>query len=280
MQEDTFERPDGRLVSYRIEGAGLPVLWFEGTPGSRIAWHVPDGVQLLGFDRAGYGGSAPLPGRTVMDSARDAVALLDHLGWDSCHLGGWSNGGPHALATASLLGDRCKGVIALASASPFDSDLLDESKQERAATIAADPHAYRARLDGLASAVHADPLPTMTAGAGEVVPARDLEVLQRFAARADEALREATAQGAAGWFEDHVALSQHDEETPDQWHVDWSAVTCPVVFLHGELDTICPLDAVESLAAHLPHALVEGDPQDGHLAPLLRLDDAIARHWR
>ena len=60
---------EGRTVLARVAGdpAGFPVLYFHGTPGSRLDLAYADdltaaaGVQLISFDRPGYGGSSPGP---------------------------------------------------------------------------------------------------------------------------------------------------------------------------------------------------------------------------
>jgi pimeloyl-ACP methyl ester carboxylesterase len=71
--------PDGRTIQVHEGGDpdGLPVLVSHGTPGhgSLCQPHVDDalarGVRLLGYDRPGYGGSSPQPGRSVADGAHD-----------------------------------------------------------------------------------------------------------------------------------------------------------------------------------------------------------------
>ena len=53
------------------------------------------------------------------------AAILDHLGLDRFVTLGWSGGGPHALACAALLPDRCRAAASLAGVAPFDADGLD-----------------------------------------------------------------------------------------------------------------------------------------------------------
>ena len=68
------------------EPAGHAVFCLHGTPGSRLFWHeaVEDagrrGIRLLAYDRPGYGGSDPDPGRVVADAADDIAAIADALG--------------------------------------------------------------------------------------------------------------------------------------------------------------------------------------------------------
>ena len=103
-----------------------------GPPGSRVlVFHVgtpnaPDefplltdalderGWQLVAYARPGYAGSARREGRSVADAATDVATILDDLGLDRFVTIGWSGGGPHALACAALLPDRCAAAATLA----------------------------------------------------------------------------------------------------------------------------------------------------------------------
>lgn len=90
------------------------------TPGSRrsprprasVLYRL--GVQLICYDRPGYGGSDRHPRRTVADAATDVQAIANELGIDSFGVVGHSGGGPHALACAALLGDRVHSAANLA----------------------------------------------------------------------------------------------------------------------------------------------------------------------
>ena len=60
------ETADGRSLELHEAGdpGGLPVIVHHGTPGSGILydrWTTP-GIRLIGYDRAGYGGSHTRPG--------------------------------------------------------------------------------------------------------------------------------------------------------------------------------------------------------------------------
>lgn len=72
-----------------------------GTPNSRILYaaHVRDarerGLRLIAYDRPGYGGSTPRPGRAIVDCVSDVRAIMDALGVERFATWGISGGGPH-----------------------------------------------------------------------------------------------------------------------------------------------------------------------------------------
>ena len=109
-----MKAPDGRQLSTQAYGDpdGKPVFLLHGTPGSRLGPHPRGavlhrlGVQLIAFDRPGYGESDRREGRRVADAAADVLAIADAYGLDKFAVVGRSGGGPHALACAALLPDR------------------------------------------------------------------------------------------------------------------------------------------------------------------------------
>jgi len=86
----TARTPDGRTLAIEEAGdpGGRPVLVHNGTPNSRhlyapiAADAAARGLRLIGYDRPGYGGSTPQPGRTVADCAADVRAICAELGVD------------------------------------------------------------------------------------------------------------------------------------------------------------------------------------------------------
>lgn len=51
-------------------------------------------------------------------------ALLGHLGFEKCFVGGWSGGGAPALACAARL-EGCVGAVVIAAVAPHDAEGLD-----------------------------------------------------------------------------------------------------------------------------------------------------------
>ena len=117
MQDLLFQLPDGRTLGYAVYGPddGQPVLYFHGTPSSRLEplitliYDLPlpsllasNHLKLIAVDRPGMGTSAYDENRTFSSFAADAAFLLQHLGIERCALLCWSGGGPYALAMAFL----------------------------------------------------------------------------------------------------------------------------------------------------------------------------------
>ncbi|TIL44419.1 alpha/beta hydrolase [Mesorhizobium sp.] len=105
---------EGRTVrGYEIGPLDVPlVVGIHGTPSTglgHIVNYAASGAffcRLVTFDRQGYGGSTPTPGRKVHDIVPVVDAILDHLSVGSAAIYGHSGGGLLALATAALLPKR------------------------------------------------------------------------------------------------------------------------------------------------------------------------------
>jgi len=256
---------------------GAPVLYFHGTPGSRLDVGnaddaaAADGIRLISFDRPGYGRSDPAP-YGLHQVALDAAHVADRLGVDTFATLGWSGGGPFALATAAVLGDRVTGAGVLCGPGPFQEvpgaiDGLDDASRRALALLPEDlPGAVEQFCAGsdLMLSVRDDEAAFM-AGMEAMFAGADRKVL------ADPALRhhlyvtmhEGLAQGftAVGW--DNVAWV-------GTWDVDLAAVRCPVRLRYGEQDRSIPIAHGEWLAEHLLDAELVTEPGAGHLWPLRR----------
>ncbi|MEK8142527.1 alpha/beta hydrolase [Streptomyces sp. M10(2022)] len=117
---------DGRHLMVECQGdpQGRPVFLLHGMPGSRLG-PAPRGMvlyqrnmQLIAYDRPGYGGSDRLPGRRVVDVVEDVRAIADSLGLDRFAVVGRSGGAPHALACAALMPERVTRTAALVGLAP------------------------------------------------------------------------------------------------------------------------------------------------------------------
>ena len=111
-----FTAGDGARLHYAAEGDGLPVLALAGLTRNggdfdHVAPHLP-GVRLIRLDARGRGRSDFTGPETynVWQEAKDAVALLDHLGIERAALLGTSRGGLIGMVVAATAKDRLLGV--------------------------------------------------------------------------------------------------------------------------------------------------------------------------
>src|SRR5580692_7399128 len=224
MQPDVTERKvetlDGRILAVQESGdpSGRPVLVHMGTPNSRhlygptAADAAARGLRLISYDRPGYGGSTPQPGRSVADCAADVRAICAELGIGRLAMWGISGGGPHVLACAALLPDLVSAAASLASLAPLDAEGLDwfagmgELNADDTRLFLRDREAARAKLD-------ADREEILGASAADVVKGLQTLLSPTDAAALNDGLadflaycdREGLAPGSQGWWDDGVA---------------------------------------------------------------------------
>lgn len=137
MPGTTCPLADGRSLGYITYGPenGRPVLYFHGTPSSRLepgiaALYGVDvngllhryGLRLVAVDRPGMGLSDYDPERTLLSFAADVQQLLAHLQIQSCPVLCWSGGGPYALTLAHRFPHIAAGVYIIAGFSSSFSD--------------------------------------------------------------------------------------------------------------------------------------------------------------
>ena len=238
------------------------------------------GLRTVVCGRAGYAGSTPRPGRSVADAAGDVAVVLDRLGYDRFVTLGWSGGGPHALACAALLPERCAAAATLAGTAPYDADGLDwfagmgpENVEEFGAAVAG-PDTLTAYLNresaGLATVTGGE----VAAALGGLVSPVDVDALTgAFADSLAAAFRAAVSTGIAGWRDDDLAFVR-------PWGFDLSTIGVPVAVWQGGEDRMVPPSHGAWLAAHVPGARAYLNPDAGHVslvnaaAPIL--DDLLA----
>jgi 3-oxoadipate enol-lactonase len=81
---------------------------------AQVAALAPE-YRVITWDQRGHGGT-PAPGPfSYWDSARDALALLDHLEVEQAVLGGMSQGGFLSLRAAMLAPQRVRGLVLIDS---------------------------------------------------------------------------------------------------------------------------------------------------------------------
>jgi pimeloyl-ACP methyl ester carboxylesterase len=264
---------DGRVLHVYDDADpdGKPVVVHHGTPGSGLLY-APDvedaqrrGLRLLSYDRAGYGGSSPNPGRRVSDIAADIADVLHHLGLEEFASVGGSGGGPHSLALGALLPHRCVAVCAIASPAPFPAEGLDwlagQGEQNRAEWTAAleGPRVLEPRLEEYAAQMLAASPEQIREVLSTLLPPVDRAVLT--GARA-EYIHASTAlalrPGVAGWRDDDLAFTS-------AWGFEPGDIGVPVLLWQGVHDLMVPADHGRWLAGRIPGVEAHISEEDGHL---------------
>lgn len=128
MNTETIKLQDDRLLAYSQSGDmnGKPVIFFHGTPGSRL-FRPPNeitlkfGVRLVTVDRPGFGQSTYQPDRKILDWPNDIFFLADNLKLKNFYLAGHSGGGPYVLACAKNLQDRVCASAIISSIGPVEA---------------------------------------------------------------------------------------------------------------------------------------------------------------
>jgi len=268
-----IETTEGRRLRVREAGdpSGVPVLFLNGTPGSSLMYepHVRDaeekGIRLVSWDRPGYGGSTRHEGRSVADDAANATAVCDALGIDRFCAWGISGGGPHALAVAALLPDRCAAAAALAPVAPYGAEGLDftegmgEQNVEEFGAIFEGDERHRELLErDRAELMSITPDQLVEAWQSLLGPA-DVEVTNgRLAAYILDCVRDGVGQSLDGWFDDDVAFVQ-------PWGFELAAIRVPVLHWQGEQDKFVPFGHGVWLSQRIPDVESRLSAEDGHL---------------
>ncbi|KAI9698574.1 MAG: hypothetical protein M1820_007464 [Bogoriella megaspora] len=264
--------PDERVVDYLISGAnnGFPLLFVHGTPGSYLP--VPSfasacekkGIKILTLSRAGYGGSTRKKGRRVVDMVSDIQALLQHLGIKRCFVGGWSGGGPHALACAARL-PECVATLCIAGVAPADAEDLDflagqgeDNIQEFQAAMKGEEALAKFCGDMRLELLNTDAR-GIVESMSSILPDVDKQALLEDSTMGQycaDLFQEGLKSNADGWVDDDLEFVQ-------PWGFDLSEVKVPVLLYQGSEDKMVPYAHGEWLSKHLPQEKLISHLQQG-----------------
>ncbi|MGH9117848.1 MAG: alpha/beta fold hydrolase [Acidimicrobiales bacterium] len=257
--------PDGRVLHVYDTGddgveTDAVVVWHHGTPqtGEPPEPLLPmlreRRLRCVSYDRPGYGASAPHRGRDIASAAADVAAIADELDIEEFATIGASGGGPHALACAALLPGRVTGAVSVAGLAPFGADGLDwfaGMAEAGAAELHAAVRGPEALTNHLGST---DFDPEIFTPSDHAALADDWRGLGAIA-------QQAMASGFGGVVDDDLAYV-------GPWGFHPSAITAPVLLVHGEDDRVVPSSHGEWLAHHIDGAELWLRPGDGHVSVL------------
>jgi pimeloyl-ACP methyl ester carboxylesterase len=212
----------------------------------------------------------------VADAAADTVAVLDQLGVGSFLALGHSGGGPHALACAALISDRCEAAVSLAGVAPFGADGLDwlagmaeENIEEFTAVLQGEEilRPYLVAYANRISRVSGDDVDASLAGLlSDVDRSAMTEELADMMARS---LRRAAEDGVDGWIDDDLAFAK-------PWGFELGAIEVPVSVWQGRQDRMVPFAHGEWLHTTIQTSRSRLLDDEGHVSLLTnRLGDIL-----
>jgi len=211
----------------------------------------------------------------VADAVADVQSILDELDADEFLTIGWSGGGPHALACAANLPDRCAAAASLGGIAPYPAPGLDWLAGMGAENI----EEFNLALEGeaplrpwlqeqakmLADIQAAD---VVAALGGLVAEIDKVALTGEFAEFVASTFRRAVSTGIAGWHDDDLAFTR-------DWGFDLAGIERPVAVWQGGQDRMVPFAHGQWLAEHVPNARACLYRDEGHLSLVVRALDRI-----
>lgn len=269
---------DGRALGYAEYGdpAGSPVLFFHGTPGSRLQRH-PDasiarelGARIITIDRPGYGLSDFQPKRTLLDWPADVAWLADALGIDRFAAIGLSGGGPYLLACAYAMPGRLSSAIVVSGMGPLgEPDALEglmPSMRLGLDVVRRVPWLARLALEPAARLLRLNPVAVKKL-IPVSMPRADREAFARPDIQAidQQDLSEAYRNGGQALHREVILLTQ-------PWGFHLGEIRTKIHLWHGEEDTTVPVNLAKYVARTLPDCQPRFYPGEGHTL--------IYHYWR
>jgi pimeloyl-ACP methyl ester carboxylesterase len=272
VTQTDLELRDGRTLHVYdtlADGADarLTVFWHHGTPNlgpppePLFPAAARRGIRWVSYDRPGYGGSTPHPGRDVASAAADVTSVADALGIGRFAAMGHSGGSMPALACGALLPERVLGLVCVAALAPFHAQGLDWF----AGMAAAGAAELRAAARGRAALV--ERLTSNDFDPEQFTPADHAALAGPWSWLGDVA-GQALEGGLGGMVDDDLAYV-----TP--WGFDPGQVRAPVLLLHGGQDRVAPSSHAKWLAARIRSAELWLRPDEGHISVLNSAEAAL-----
>jgi pimeloyl-ACP methyl ester carboxylesterase len=270
----TVRAAGGRDLEVVVDGPdrGAILLFHGGAPSAAIRYpQIVDpaarrGLRTITYSRPGYAGSTAQHGRSVADAAEDSEAILDTLGVDRFLTLGWSGGGPHALACAALLSERCVAAATVGGVAPYGAAGLEwfagmgpENVTEFSAALKGE-EALREFLETAGAVLRDVTGEDVVAALGGLVSSVDKTALAgEMGDVLAESFRRSVSTGIAGWLDDDLAYVR-------PWGFELKSVRVPVAIWHGAQDRMVPINHGRWMASNVAGAQARMLDEEGHLS--------------
>lgn len=279
-RDQTLLLRDGRRLGFAEYGdpAGQPVLYFHGTPSSRLLHPDPEithslGARLMILERPGFGLSDFQPCRSLLDWPDDVVEAADQFGFNRFAVVGPSGGGPYVAACAYRIPERLTVAAMVSSGGPVEMPGSTEGMP-------------RVRRAGAAIGRHAPwllrPLIWLLQNPGRnprrfferytvhnLEPDRALLGRPQFRDMLQSSYAESARQGIRG-FAWEVRL------VAGPWGFRLEDIPMTVDLWHGDQDTSTPLSIAQFMAGALPSCRTHFLAGEGHFLLFTRWQEVLS----
>ena len=264
MQELLFTRSNGQTVAYFDYGQSENVVFFHhGSPSAGpIPPHIRRNADAHGFRiievvRPGYGSSTTISDRSVNTVSQINLDIAEALGIKNFAIFGQSGGGPHALASGHLAGNRCIAQLIIAGIAPMDDPNFDftagmsEEIREKRLLALTSMKDFEAALSEEATKMSSYDFDQTKEklGVDSENPISDERILSIQAIR-----QYSFIQGARGWIDDERAFLK-------PWGFSLEEISTPVQLWVGSKDVNVPKSHSHYLNGIIPNSelhIVEG----------------------
>jgi pimeloyl-ACP methyl ester carboxylesterase len=252
---DFFFAPGGARLAYRDEGRGLPVLCLSGLTRTMadfdyLAPHLPP-CRLVRMDYRGRGASdwTGADSYTVPVEARDALALLDHLGLARAAIIGTSRGGLIGMLLAATARDRLLGLCLNDIGPQIDPSGLARISGHLGRNPVARTHAELAAS-----------LPRSSPGFDAVPADRWLAEARRHYAQTPDGLRITYDPALRDAF-----VAAYSSQSADPWPLFDACKGLPLALIRGANSDLLSAETAAEMRRRRPDMLFAGVPGRAHI---------------
>jgi pimeloyl-ACP methyl ester carboxylesterase len=263
-------------IEVATTGEGPAVLLIHGIPGT---WRqcVPLAEDLVGSkvilpSRPGYGRTPVRTGRTYAAQADAFAALLDTLGIARAGVVGLSGGAPIAIELAHRHPERVHGLVMGCAMAPH---LITAPLSMRIVKVPGVAPVVSALVRAIGRRRAKDPA-FVDAEIEKALTAQELARAKADSRIKDDLLRHelghmAAPSGIHGLRNDILQIDQARRTDPPAYDVK-----CPTLLLHGDTDTVIPIDHGRFYASILDDAEFVTFENAGHVFALTRRTESSA----
>lgn len=286
MTDLTLLLPDDRTLGYALYGpqTGKPVLYFHGTPSSRLEPQLLNiwgaslddllqqyHIRLIAVDRPGMGLSTFHADKNFASFAQDVLVLLQQLSITACPVFCWSGGGPYALAVAHQFPQTIKQVamVAAIAGSFGDADVYAQMGWNKMYFNSAryTPLLLQGTLEAIKrTTLHAPPSQSLYDLAHvDYAFIKDVDAAN---ALLQYTIKEAAAVGNEGPVQEAQLYF-----TPYPYTLE--EIKVPVHFWWGTEDNVVTYVHAKMLERQLPNVTPHYKPSEGHLSIYIRCFEEV-----